>query len=102
MKLLIISGSQRTGSQSAKVANYLSHKATDFTDINHIELCRYDLPFWDGEQTSKDNENSSWPLLSRQLQKADALVLITPEWGGMATPIIKNFLLMILLINIKY
>ncbi|GAA5219075.1 hypothetical protein GCM10025776_34920 [Corallincola platygyrae] len=32
--------------------------------------------------------------MSQPVRDADALVLITPEWGGMATPIMKNFLLM--------
>ncbi|WDD97835.1 NADPH-dependent FMN reductase [Thalassomonas actiniarum] len=94
MKLLIVSGSQRTPSQSAKVAGYLSRVATQFSETHHIELCRYHLPFWDGEQESKTDESSSWPLLSARIREADALILITPEWGGMATPILKNFLLM--------
>ncbi|WDE10596.1 NADPH-dependent FMN reductase [Thalassomonas haliotis] len=94
MKLLIVSGSQRTASQSAKVADYLSRVAKQFSERQHIELCRYHLPFWDGEQESKTDESSSWPLLSARVKAADALILITPEWGGMATPILKNFLLM--------
>ncbi|WP_281560024.1 NAD(P)H-dependent oxidoreductase [Thalassomonas sp. RHCl1] len=94
MKLLIVSGSQITPSQSAKVADYLNQVATQFSETQHIELCRYHLPFWDGEQESKNDENSSWPLLSARIREADALILITPEWGGMATPILKNFLLM--------
>lgn len=94
MKLLIVSGSQRTASQSAKVADYLSRVAKQFSKVQHIELCRYHLPFWDGEPESKNDESSSWPLLSVRVKEADALVLITPEWGGMATPILKNFLLM--------
>jgi len=94
MNLLIVSGSQRTESQSAKVANYLTKTTSLFDEITHIELCKYNLPFWDGEQSSKSEVGSEWPLINKKIQKADALVLITPEWGGMATPILKNFLLM--------
>lgn len=94
MNLLIISGSQRTESQSAKVAKYLSTHAKLFNEVTHIELCKYQLPFWDGEQESKTQTGSEWPLINKKIQKADALILITPEWGGMATPILKNFLLM--------
>ena len=94
MNLLVISGSQRTDSQSAKVANYLSAEAKGYQEVSHLELCRYNLPFWDGEEKSKTVEGSPWTLISHKVRKADALVLITPEWGGMATPILKNFLLM--------
>lgn len=94
MKLLIVSGSQREASQSAKVAHYLSGINTQFSEVTHLELCRYQLPFWDGEQASKTATDSTWPFISHQVKQADALILITPEWGGMATPLIKNFLLM--------
>ncbi|MCG9729839.1 NAD(P)H-dependent oxidoreductase [Shewanella sp. Isolate13] len=94
MELLIVSASQRTGSQSAKIARYLSEKADSFRKINHVELCQYQLPFWDGSADSKSADDSSWPLIAQQIKNADALVLITPEWGGMASPLMKNFLLM--------
>ncbi len=94
MKLLIVSGSQREGSQSAKVANYISKISSEFDEVGHIELCRYNLPFWDGEQESKSAESHPWTMIAHKIAKADALVLITPEWGGMASPLLKNFLLM--------
>ncbi|NRD72627.1 NAD(P)H-dependent oxidoreductase [Shewanella sp. VB17] len=94
MDLLIVSGSQRTHSQSAKVAHYLTQAATDFSEVSHIELCRHNLPFWDGEPESKLGKDNPWPLISQKVKQADALILITPEWGGMASPLLKNFLLM--------
>ncbi|BAJ00791.1 NADPH-dependent FMN reductase [Shewanella violacea] len=94
MNLLIVSSSQRTGSQSVKVANYLAKHSSEFKEVNHIELCRYDLPFWDGDHKSKYAEASPWTMIAHKIRKADALILITPEWGGMASPLLKNFLLM--------
>jgi len=94
MKLLIVSGSQRAQSQSAKVAKYMSSTATGYSEVSHIELCRFDLPFWDGEPKSKSTEGSPWTMISHKVRRADALILITPEWGGMASPLLKNFLLM--------
>ncbi|MBE7213689.1 NAD(P)H-dependent oxidoreductase [Shewanella benthica] len=94
MKLLIVSGSQRTDSQSAKVATYLAKHSPEFEEVSHIELCRYDLPFWDGEQESKNAVSSPWTMIGHKVKRADALILITPEWGGMASPLLKNFLLM--------
>jgi len=94
MKLLIISSSQRVGSQSAKVANYISSISNDYEDVNHIELCRYDLPFWNGEESSKYDDGSPWAMINHKIRATDALILITPEWGGTASPMLKNFLLM--------
>ena len=94
MKLLIISASQRSPSQSAKVANYIAKKNQGFTDIGHIELCKQQLPMWDGEAASKLASNSDWLTINAQLISADALVLVTPEWGGTASPLLKNLLMM--------
>lgn len=94
MNLLIVSGSQRTPSQSAKVAKYLASAAFGFDEVNHLELCRYNLPYWDGDDDRKYVNGSSWPMIERKVRKADALVLISPEWNGMVTPILKNFLMM--------
>ncbi len=97
MKLLIVSASQRSDSQSAKVARYLvEHSAQSgeieaYSSIHHLELCRYNLPFWDGDEQTKGEH---WPAIEQSVDQADALVLITPEWGGMASPLLKNFLLM--------
>jgi len=94
MKLVIISGSQRQHSESAKVARYIASAGTQYKTVRHIELCKYQLPFWDGNDESKSAPGCAWPLISEELTTADALVLITPEWDGMVTPILKNFLLM--------
>ena len=94
MNLLIISASQRTESQSAKVADYLANSSTQFSEVRHIELCKQRLPLWDGEDSSKQNDNSDWLAINTQLQTMDALILITPEWGGTASPLLKNLLMM--------
>lgn len=94
MELVIVSGSQRKDSQSAKVAQYLMQQIQPSHTVKHIELCQYQLPFWDGDPEGKTTDGSRWPFISQQVKRADALILITPEWGGMASPLMKNFLLM--------
>jgi NAD(P)H-dependent FMN reductase len=94
MNLLIISASQRTQSQSAKVAQYIAETSSQFREINHIELCKQYLPMWDGEESSKENSASDWLAINEKLKGADALILITPEWGGTASPLLKNLLMM--------
>lgn len=94
MNLVIISASQRTQSQSAKVANYLADNSSQFSAIRHIELCKQRLPMWDGEEISKQQDDSDWLAINAQLQVMDALIVITPEWGGTASPLLKNLLMM--------
>ncbi len=94
MNLLIVSASQRTQSQSAKVAGYITETSNQFSEVSHIELCKKRLPMWDGEDESKQRSDSDWLDINGQLQTMDALILITPEWGGTASPLLKNLLMM--------
>lgn len=94
MNLTIISASPRLNSQSSKVAQYIADVAIGFNAINHLELCSKNLPVWDGEQQSKEDDSSDWLNINSQLKNTDALILITPEWSGTASPLLKNFLMM--------
>lgn len=94
MNLLIISASQRTNSQSKKVAEYITSAQHKFTKVQHIELCKQNIPLWDGELSTKEEVTSDWLAINAQIQAADALTLITPEWGGTASPMLKNLLMM--------
>lgn len=49
------------------------------------------MPLWD--ETHGGAPTEIWQPISRELNAADALVVISPEWSGMATPGVKNFLL---------
>ena len=90
MNLIIISASHRQNAQSAKVGNYIEEHAKQFTHVKHIQLQDFDLPFWDGS----NNKGAQWQSLKQKVVAADALILITPEWNGMASPLLKNFLMM--------
>lgn len=94
MKVLVVSGSQRTESQSAKVGEYIASVAKQFDQVEHIELYRTNLPLFDADYKAIKSEDSPWPAIEKQLKEADAYVFITPEWAGMASPLLKNMLLM--------
>ncbi|WP_133407655.1 NADPH-dependent FMN reductase [Parashewanella tropica] len=91
MKLAIFSGSHRKNSQSAKVGEYIKTQARQFSHVTHIELTDKQLPFWD----ASDDYGPHWTELTEEVEQSDALVLITPEWNGMASPLLKNFLMML-------
>jgi NAD(P)H-dependent FMN reductase len=97
MRLAIVAGSQRPGAQSSKVARYIDGVAKSrFEDSPMLlDLAEHPLPFLDGSPALDCEPWSSvWAPVSAALRATDAAVLITPEWGGMASPAMKNFLLL--------
>ncbi|NAX45506.1 NADPH-dependent FMN reductase [Photobacterium halotolerans] len=96
MKLSIISGSHREQSYSMKAAAYLQTLADEqgFEETEIMDLSTLNLPLWNEGVWSGSDEWSGWRVLAEGLKTSDAVVLITPEWHGMATPALKNFLLL--------
>ena len=99
MKIAIISGSQRPGSQSLKVAHYLEKRVGELHEeisVYLLELGTGILPLWDQSMFTGDPSplKEAWAPISAELTEADAIVVVTPEWHGMVPPALKNFLLM--------
>lgn len=92
MNIAIVAGSSRSNSQTAKVARFIRQTLINQFDlaeqeVSVIDLGSYPLPLWPGE------DQGPWGLFEKQLAKADALIVLAPEWHGMACPAIKNFFL---------
>ncbi|WP_460410720.1 MULTISPECIES: NADPH-dependent FMN reductase [unclassified Pseudomonas] len=89
--IVLLSGSNRFNSQSIKVAHYLRERleALELCDSSElIDLASSPLPLWPEEDTQK-----AWSVQQSTLKKATALIVISPEWNGMACPALKNFFL---------
>ena len=88
LKIAILSGSSRPDSQSAKVAAYLQQQLQQHgQQACVLDLAATPLPLW------PVGPAEHWPAMQAQLADADALVVIAPEWHGMACPAVKNFFL---------
>jgi NAD(P)H-dependent FMN reductase len=90
LNIALVAGSSRSNSQSSKVARFLRQRLIQQglcsqEQSSLIDLGFAPLPLWPAEDAGP------WGLYSQQLQAADALVIIAPEWNGMACPAIKNF-----------
>ena len=89
LNIVLVAGSSRSDSQSAKVATYLAARLqqrdvqTQVLDLGHSAL-----PLWPAEDVQ-----GHWPAMAKQLQRADGVILLSPEWNGMASPALKNFFL---------
>lgn len=94
--IFIVCGSHRPKSQSRKVSDYIAGAITRLdksvtTDM--IDLFDKELPLWDGDGGYAPSKAAAWQPISPRLQKADGFVIVSPEWGGMVPPGLKNFLL---------
>lgn len=95
MKIAIISGSQRANSKSLQVANILANLAAEHFDKQLVlDLHQLDLPFWNEGVWDGSSDWDGWKQTAADLNDADAFIFITPEWHGMATPALKNFLML--------
>lgn len=96
MKLTIVSGSNRQDSNSLKVAKYLSAvaKTQQFTDVEIIDLSKVATTFWNQGVWEGSEEWAPIRELTAGLAKSDAFIFVSPEWHGMATPMMKNFLML--------
>ncbi|ALO28193.1 flavin reductase [Leptospira borgpetersenii serovar Ballum] len=95
MKFVVIAGPHRKVSQSAKVANWMGNRLEMFghqtwiLDLGKHRLPIWDDTFWDGG----DDWDRIWGPIESELKSADAFIFVTPEYSGMASPGLKNFLL---------
>ena len=92
MKLMIISSSQQLGSNSNLVGQVMQQKSSMFNEVNHIDLVTLNLPFYSPQIDDVSQYCPNWNEIEAQLNQADAFVMITPEWNGTASPMLKNFL----------
>jgi NAD(P)H-dependent FMN reductase len=90
LNIALVAGSSRNNSQSGKVARFLRQRLIQLEQTtaelsNVIDLGLAPLPLWPAD------DGGPWSIYSQQLKAADAVVIIAPEWNGMACPAIKNF-----------
>lgn len=91
MKFAIIAGSQRPNSQSAKIAAEIDSRLRGDHETQVIDLGERPLPFLDFAPS--DDDKAYLAELGQALQECDGLVVIAPEWHGMAPAAVKNFFL---------
>jgi len=93
----VLSGSQRPGSQSAKVAGYVADALRARPTVGEVFLYVLGdnpLPLWVEEDWQESAETyPQWHAIEEQLDRSDGLVFVVPEWDGMVPPAAKNFLL---------
>ncbi len=94
---IIISGSTRIDSQSAKVSAYLAKAlaAIDMpANVDIIDLAKVELPHWNEDFWQEEIPDSTWCELSALIDRSDGVIIVTPEWNGMVPPALMNLFLL--------
>ena len=93
LKVLIISGSTQAGGQSLKVAQYINaFLQSENIQSLVLDLHKTKIPFFGHHQADK-NWSTTWQRISEKLKKAQAIVLISPEYNGGPSPALLNLML---------
>lgn len=94
MQYAVISGSHRQDSQSEKISRYLMARVSALSshECTLISLAQNPLPLWDEDFFQKtDRWQKLWNPIKETLQKADGIIVVSPEWHGMVPSGLKNF-----------
>ena len=96
MNITLVTGSHRPDSQSKRMANLIKdHYLQGFDKIFMHHLADMQLPFWDEGLWQGDKAwGERLAPVRADLENSDAFVIVTPEWSGMVTPMLKNYFLL--------
>lgn len=93
MKCAIILGSIRIGRQSHRVAYYLERRLREKgVDVLMIDLAEHPLPMMEEDNGLLRSPADDVSIIGAQLKEADAMILVSPEYHGSFTGVLKNAL----------
>lgn len=94
MNIEIITGSPRENSVTYRVALFLQKFLTEHTQhrVNILDVREWNLPMLQHVFVSVEATPDEFKPLSEHMFKADAFILVTPEYNGSYTPAMKNLL----------
>lgn len=91
MKIVLISGSSRAGSQSIKVTRWLEQHLKDLNvETEVLDLHKTALPLQHEEIWGEINTDPTAVKVREILDSADGFVVVSAEWNGMVPPSLKN------------
>jgi azobenzene reductase len=93
MRVAIMLGSVRIGRQTHKVAYYLQRLLEERgVDVDMIDLLHHPLPLMEERVQLHPNVPPAVKSISDTLHNADAILLVTPEYHGSYSGVLKNAL----------
>src|SRR5262245_2330305 len=96
MKICIIVGSARAASNSLRVAEKLGAMlhGTGEAEVDMLDLYAEKVDPWSEDFDDRaSDEAAQWRPIAERLRSADGFVIVSPEYAGMAPPVLMNLLL---------
>ena len=88
-KALVMAASTRTGSVNQALARRIADRLDIGAPVEIVDLRHYPLPLYDGDLEDRDGVPAAAAALAGEMA-ADVLVLVSPEYNGTFTPLLKN------------
>jgi chromate reductase len=90
-KILVLSGSIRTGSHNARLAALAAKELTLLdAEVTLISLVDYPLPLYDADLDVRTGQPESAVKLKRMIQAHQGIFIVSPEYSASVTPLLKN------------
>lgn len=91
MKVMILTGSNRKEATSTKLAEHAAHFINQQGEkVTLFDLHKRPLPFYSPDESYAEHEHLS--ALHQEMLTANAIILITPEYHGSMSGVMKNAL----------
>jgi chromate reductase, NAD(P)H dehydrogenase (quinone) len=91
IRLLVIAGSARAGSLNLRLADVAATLAREAgAGVDSLDLRALQLPLYDGDLEAAAGVPPGAATLLDTIHAADALLLVTPEYNGLPTPLLIN------------
>ena len=90
-KILIIPGSNRTGSYNVRLAALAAKELTMMdVDVTRISLVDYPLPLYDADTDANVGQPENALKLKKMIQAHHGIFITTPEYSASVSPLLKN------------
>lgn len=92
-KILIFSGSIRTGSRNTQLANAISKAVPEFGGApTLVSLQDFEMPIYNGDLESGDGVPEAAKRFAALMTAHDGIIIVSPEYNASLPPLLKNVL----------
>lgn len=90
-KILVFSGSLRTGSHNTRLAALAAKELTLLeADVTRISLQDYPLPLYDADLDARSGQPANAVKLKQMIAAHHGVFIASPEYSASVTPLLKN------------